>query len=107
LKFDVEALYRFYEDIGGIGEIIELTKTTKGSSHPEICARIIYSSALSSHPDFTLENARAIVCEMSPSSITDIELEFYESIGSTKNGVQKELQKKLMADFLTNLANTK
>jgi hypothetical protein len=91
----------------GVEEIIEIAKTAEGKSHPEICARIIYSSALSSHPDFTLDKARAIVCEMSPSSITDIELEFYESIGSTKNGVQKELQKKLMLDFLTNLASTK
>jgi hypothetical protein len=98
LTFDMEALYHFYDIGEGISEIIE------EKSVPKMCAKIIFASAVYNQPDFTLDQAIALVSNMSPVTITEIINEFTESMGSTKNEVQKELSKKMMEIFLEKLA---
>jgi hypothetical protein len=93
LKFDAEAVSNFSELDGG------LTAYIKEDKYPERCAKIVYIGAKAKKPDFTLEEARVIVSELSPITITEIMNEFNESMGASKNGVQSELQKKLMEDF--------
>lgn len=92
--FDTEAYMNLSELGGG------LTGFASEKSLPEQCAKIIYSGATSRNRDFTIEESRVLVSNMDISSITDIINEFSESVGMTKNGVQSELQKKLMEQFV-------
>jgi hypothetical protein len=92
--FDAEAVSNFSELEGG------LTAFIKEDSMPERCAKIIFIGARSKKSDFTLEAARAIVANMAPTTITEIVLEFNESMGAASNEVQSELQKKLMEQYL-------
>ncbi|MDF2609046.1 MAG: hypothetical protein K0R92_520 [Lachnospiraceae bacterium] len=93
IKFDAEAISNFNELDGGITAFIKEDKL------PERCAKIIYVGARSYKQDFTLDEARKITSELSPITITEIVSEFNESMGAAKNGVQSEMQKKLMEDF--------
>jgi hypothetical protein len=93
IVFDMEALSNFNEIEGGLNAFIKEDKM------PERCAKIIFIGAKAKQQEFTLEKARAIVSELSPVTITEIMNEFNESMGAAKNGVQSELQKKLMAQF--------
>jgi hypothetical protein len=63
---------------------------------PEQCAKMVYAGAKSKQPDVTYEEVRAMVSDWSMGTITDIIFEFADGATSTKNGVQSELQKKLM-----------
>lgn len=97
IVFDTEAISNFNDLEGGIKGFIE------EKSIPEKCAKVIYTGAKSRQPDFTLEEARALVSELSPVTITEIMNEFNENMGATKNEVQSELQKKLMKEFVETL----
>lgn len=66
---------------------------------PEQCAKIIYAGAKERKPDFSLEEARALVAELNIGTITEIMLEFGEGMESLKDEAQKEHQKKLMAIY--------
>jgi hypothetical protein len=94
IRFDAEAISNFSELDGGLTAFINEDKL------PERCAKIIFVGARARRADFTLEEARAVVSTMAPTTITEIVFEFNESMGATSNGVQSELQKKLMAQYL-------
>ncbi len=96
LRFDVEALYRFYDIGDGLKDLI------KEKSIPKMCAKIIFSS-VTSQTDFTFEQSLALVSDMSPLTITEIMNEFNESMVNVKSGVQQELQKKMMQEFVKSL----
>lgn len=96
--FDTEAFMNLSELDGG------LTGFSSEKSLPEQCAKIIYAGAKSRNKNFTLEDSRALVSNMDIASITDVINEFSESVGMTKNGVQGELQKKLMEQFIQTIA---
>jgi hypothetical protein len=92
--FDTEAVFNLTELDGGINSFMS------EKSLPERCAKIIYAGAKTKQNEFTIEDARALVCELSPVTITEIMNEFNENMGVAKNEVQSELQKKLMKQFL-------
>lgn len=97
LRFDVEALTHFDDLDGGLKSFFNEDKI------PERCAKILYIGTKSSNPNFTYEKARAIVSELSLPTITEIINEFNESMVTTKDGVQSELSKKLIAQFLNKI----
>lgn len=97
LVFDMESIANLRHLKGGMTSLI------KESSIPEKCAKIIFIGAKSRNHDFTLEKARKLVSQLSPITITEIINEYSESMGATKDGVQSELQKKLMEEFLKSL----
>jgi hypothetical protein len=97
LMFDVNSLMNFSEIDGGINSIL------KEKSISELCAKIIFAAGAHYNEGFDLQEARRIVSELDIQTVTDIINEFNQSVGVTQNEVQTELQKKLMAQFLTNL----
>jgi hypothetical protein len=94
LKFDVQALSHILDFKGGLEEFI------KDPSTPEVCAKLLYIGAVSNNVEFTVEEARKVVSNLDPATITTIINEFNESMGAGTNEVNKELQKKMMALFL-------
>lgn len=66
---------------------------------PEQCAKIVYAGAKERQPEFTFEEARALVAELNIGTITEIMLEFGDGMESLKDEVQREQQKKLMAIY--------
>ena len=94
IVFDIEAISNFTDLDGGLTTFINEDKL------PERCAKIIYIGAKARRQEFTLEEARILVSNMDTVTITDIMNEFNESMGASKNGVQSELTKKLMAQYL-------
>ncbi len=97
IRFDAEAISNFSELEGGLTSFINEDRL------PERCAKIIYIGAKSLQSEFTLEEARAIVSEMSPITITEIVNEFNESMGYAKNELQGELQKKLAEQYMSKI----
>lgn len=94
LKFSTEATLRLQEIEGGYGAFIKSTPS-------EMCARVIFSSC--TDDEMTLEQARVITSNFSPSTVSDILSEYTETNISSNDGGQKELQKKLMEQFLNSL----
>ena len=94
IVFDIEAISNFTDLEGGLTSFIQEDKL------PERCAKIIYIGAKARKQDFTLEDARTLVSNMDTLTITEVMNEFNESMGAAKNGVQSELSKKLMAQYL-------
>jgi hypothetical protein len=90
IVFDTEAISNFELLEGGLNSYMKEDKT------PERCAKVIYIGAIARQPEFTLEDARKLVSELSPVTITEILNEFNESIGASNNGVVNEMQKKLL-----------
>lgn len=97
LKFDVEALTHFNDFEDGMQGFL------KDKSTPEICAKIVYIGGSSHNDNLDINEARKIVSNMDPATITEIIYEFNESMGVTQNEAQKELSKKLMAQFLNQM----
>lgn len=97
LRFDVKAISNFNEIEGGINDFL------KEMSMPEMCAKVIYIAGVSNNSELTLERARVITSNLDPMTITEIMTEFNISMGSGKNEVQKEIQKKLMEQFLAQM----
>lgn len=98
LRFDTQALLNFNELEGG------LTGFIKEKSIPVMCSKVVYIGAKATDGNFTYEEALKITSELDPGTIMEIINEFNESMGTSKNEVQSELQKKLMAEFVKNLA---
>lgn len=92
--FDTEAYSNFNDLEGG------LMGLASDKSMSEQCAKILYAGAKLWNEGFTFEDARTLVSGMEPCTIIEIINEFNESAGMVKNGVQSELQKKLMEQFL-------
>lgn len=91
LKYDVKALLFFNDVADGLFQ---------DPSIPEICAKVVYIGAASNTEGFTIEEARTIVSNLDPETITVIIDEFTKGMGLQSNEVSKELQKKLMDRFL-------
>jgi hypothetical protein len=98
LRFDVQALLNFNDLEGG------LTGAIKEKSIPIMCSKVVYIGAKAVDENFTYEEAVKITSELDPSTIVDIINEFNESMGTTKNEVQSEAQKKLMKEFIESLS---
>lgn len=96
--FDTETFSNFNDLEGGL---LGLAGETSLS---EQCAKIIYAGAKSRNQGFTLEDSRMLVSNMDIASVTEVINEFSESAGMVKNGVQSELQKKLMEQFVQMIA---
>jgi len=94
LRFDVEALMHFNEMDGGMSAFIG------EKSMSEICAQIIFVGGASNNQDLDINEARKIVSNMDIGTITAIINEFTEGMGTAQSEVQKELQKKLMSQWL-------
>lgn len=94
LRFDVKALLNFNDFEDG------LTGFIKDASLPTMCSKVIYIGAKSLDDNFTYEDALKITAELDPCTITEIINEFNESMGTSKNELQGEYQKKLMEQFV-------
>lgn len=94
LRFDVNALIFLSEIDGGLEGLFKKTM-------PEMVATLIHAGAHSNNENFTLEDARKIVCCMSVPDITMLIDEFSTSMGVKKNELNEELAKNLMTQFLT------
>jgi hypothetical protein len=96
LVFNTESFMIFCEEseeINDIGDVMKL------SNLPDTCACIIYSGAVIRDPNFTLEEARKIVSNISVETITEIINEF--SASNNPGKLQGDLQKNLMREFLS------
>jgi hypothetical protein len=93
LIFDVKSLTGFNNVEGGFSALLN------EKSIPELCARIIYATGTEHNEGLDLQKAREMVSRMDILTLGEIMNEFNESIGTSKNEVQKELQKKLMAQY--------
>jgi hypothetical protein len=92
LKFDMEALLHFNDVAEGLFQDISI---------PEICAKVIYIGGANYNDGFDLKEARKIVSNLDPETITVIINEFTANMNIEMNEVQKELSKKLMEQFLS------
>ena len=93
LKFDVKALLNFNDLEDGLNGFV------KEKSLPIMCAKVIYVGAKANDENFTYDEALKITSELDPGTITDIINEFSDSMGSSKNEVKSEHQKKLTMEF--------
>lgn len=100
LSFDARATYHLTTDFS-------LEDMAKNPSTPEFCAMIIYSSSVEDFKDMTIDKARELVCQMDMETIINIVLDFQEASGVSKNEQMKELQKKTMENFISNLSRKK
>jgi hypothetical protein len=99
IVFNAKALFHLSNDFeNGIKAL------TDDTSHPEICAKLIYAGSVEQHKGMTLEKAREITCQLDLETINGIILEFQDSMGVMKNEKLLEFQKKAMAEFLMNLS---
>ena len=94
LRFDVNALIDLQEMADGLNNVFK-------QSIPEIVALIIYAGAKNTKKDYTIEDARKLVCGMAPTTLTEIMNEFSESMGVEKSALDGEIAKNLMAQFLS------
>ena len=94
LRFDMESITNFEDLEGGYVGFI------KDKSRSIQCAKIIYIGAKNNNDDFTYEDALNIVSVVLPSTLTEIEEEFINSMIDANKVGQNEIQKKLMSDFL-------
>lgn len=97
LRFDIESLMKLSDMDGGYTEFVKSMKAKPS----EMCARIIYSACV--NEDMTYEEARKITSNLSPETIVQILNEFTENMTTDAKGGQKELQKKLMKQFLESM----
>lgn len=93
LLFDVEALLKFNDLPGGLAAFVN------EQSIPERCAMVLYIG----NKDLEIDEARKLVSNMDPGSITEIMLEFTTSMGATNNQMLQELQKKTMQEFMVKM----
>lgn len=93
LRFDTEAFFYFCEDKEDIKAI------SKSNSITKMCARIVYAAGIANNEDFSYEKAKLLVSEMGVMTVIDIIKDFSESVGSVKNVVPQELQKKIIAEI--------
>lgn len=93
LRFDISSVMALQEVEGGIMRLME-------KPVPELAAIIIYAAAKSNNDNFTLDKAKQMVAFMSVSDVSEIINTFSESMGIDENEANKDLAKKLMAQFL-------
>lgn len=99
--FNAKAMYHFNDFENGIQSL------TDDVSQPEICAKLLYVGSVENNPDMTLEKARELVCQLDIETISNIIVDFQESMGSIQNDAFKELQKKTMMEFVSGLMSKK
>lgn len=93
-------LLRF--DVGTIMELSQVKGGLKGlfkKPMPEMVATLIYVAAQRNNENYTLEDARALVSNMSVGDITAIMNEFSEAMGVSTDE-NNEQTKNLIAQFL-------
>lgn len=95
--FNAKAMYHFNDFENGIKSLAE------DVSQPEICAKLLYIGSVENNKDMTIEKARELVCQLDIGTISNIIVDFQESMGTIQNETFKELQKKTMMEFVTNL----
>lgn len=100
LSFDARATYHLTTDFS-------LKDIANNPSIPEFCAMILYSASVENNKDITIDKARELVSQMDLETITNIVLDFQEASGVSKNEQMKELQKKTMENFISNLSKKK
>lgn len=95
--FNAKAMYHFNDFENGIKSLAE------DVSQPEVCAKLLYIGSVENNKDMTIEKARELVCQLDIGTISNIIVDFQESMGTIQNEAFKELQKKTMMEFVTNL----
>lgn len=93
LRFDVQCLAELQEIKGGMKALFKMTI-------PEQAAQLMYAAGKNHNDDFTLEEARQMVCCMDIASVQEIINTFSESVGSSANG-SNDYAKKLLAQMLS------
>ena len=83
-----------------------LSKNVEEISVLEFGAVVLYGTIKANEPDFTLDEARALVLAMRPADLNDIIREYMDSMGAD-NELAKESQKKVIAQMLTKMAGLK
>lgn len=92
LRFDVQCLAELQEIEGGIKALFKMPIT-------EQAATLVYAAGKNHNENFTLEDARKMVCCMDISSVKDIINTFSESTGSSTE-LNSDFAKKMMAQML-------
>ena len=92
LRFDVQCLAELQEVAGGITKLFKLPFS-------EQAALVVYAAAKNNNENYTLEDARKMVCCMDIDSVKEILETFAESAG-TSTGVPDDYTKKMMAQIL-------
>lgn len=92
LRFDVQCLAEVQEMEGGFMKLFKMPL-------PEQAAMIVYAAGKNHNDNFTLEDARTMICCMDIESVTEILNTFAESTGSTSN-VPDDFTKKILAQML-------
>ena len=92
LRFDVQCLAELQEIDGGIKALFKMPIT-------EQAATLVYAAGKNHNENFTLEDARRMVCCMDIASVKDIINTFSESTGSSTE-LNSDFAKKMMAQML-------
>ena len=92
LRFDVQCLAELQEAAGGIMKLFKMP-------FPEQAAMVVYAAAKNHNENYTLEDARKMVCCMDIDSVKEILNTFSESAG-TNSEVPDEYTKKVLAQML-------
>lgn len=97
LRFDLLSVTELQSMEGGFEELLN-------KPLPELAADIIYAAAKNNNDNFTHDEARMIVSNMSVEDIREIISEYSSAMGAEKNAEQKELSKNLMAQYLSRIS---
>lgn len=92
LRFDVQCLAELQEIKGGIKALFKMPIS-------EQAATVLYAAGKNNNDNFTLENARQMICCMDIASVKEILNTFGESAGSNTE-LDSEYAKKLIAQML-------
>ena len=92
LRFDVQCLAELQEIEGGLKALFKMPV-------PEQAAQLVYAAGKNHNDNFTLEDAKKMVCCMDIASVQEIIKTFSESTGSSTD-LCNDFTKKLLAQML-------
>lgn len=95
--FDARAMYHFNDFENGIQSLAD------DVSQPEVCAKLLYVGCVENSKDMSIEKARELVCQLDIETISNVIIDFQESMGVIQNEMFKEAQKKTMEEYVMKL----
>jgi len=84
-------------------EIVKIKGNINEVSPAHTAALVLYAGIKTHEPDFTIEEAKALILQMSPSNYTDILGYFNETVFSSMNKEQEMTIKNMIAQYWENV----
>lgn len=87
-------------------ELIKLNRSVSEIPIEEFGAIVLYSGIKVNHPDYTMEEARALAMSIRPTDLNEILSEYLDSSGMLDKEMDNAVAKKMIAQMLTGLAKS-